>query len=122
MTDVADRTIREFLVPDLGEGLLDATIVEGLVVPGDTGTVNQPPCVLETAKAEMESLSPYAGTVVERRGEPGQTLPVGTPLTFIDSGAPAGTGRAGRRRGPRCGHECRAGHGRRRGQRRPYRR
>ncbi|MBT2388993.1 2-oxo acid dehydrogenase subunit E2 [Streptomyces sp. ISL-1] len=50
-------------------------------------------CVLETAKAEVEIPSPYAGTVVERRGESGQTLPVGTPLIFIDSGAPAGTGR-----------------------------
>lgn len=93
MTDAADRTIREFLVPDLGEGLLDATIVEWLVVPGDTVTVNQPLCVLETAKAEVEIPSPYAGTVVERRGEPGRTLLVGTPLIFIDSGAPAGTGR-----------------------------
>ncbi|MFD7134320.1 dihydrolipoamide acetyltransferase family protein [Streptomyces sp. NPDC059894] len=93
MTDAADRTVREFLVPDLGEGLLDATIVEWLVVPGDTVTVNQPLCVLETAKAEVEIPSPYAGTVVERRGECGQTLPVGTPLIFIDSGAPAGTGR-----------------------------
>ncbi|MFE9661446.1 2-oxo acid dehydrogenase subunit E2 [Streptomyces sp. NPDC005955] len=93
MTDAADRTIREFLVPDLGEGLLDATIVAWLVGPGDTVTVNQPLCVLETAKAEVEIPSPYAGTVVERRGEPGQTLPVGTPLTLIDSGAPAGTGR-----------------------------
>ncbi|WP_042176680.1 dihydrolipoamide acetyltransferase family protein [Streptomyces sp. NBRC 110035] len=93
MTDAADRTIREFLVPDLGEGLLDATIVEWLVVPGDTVTVNQPLCVLETAKAEVEIPSPYAGTVVERRGESGQTLSVGTPLIFIDSGAPAGTGR-----------------------------
>ncbi|MFI5752211.1 dihydrolipoamide acetyltransferase family protein [Streptomyces sp. NPDC051644] len=93
MTDAADRTIREFLVPDLGEGLLDATIVEWLVVPGDTVTVNQPLCVLETAKAEVEIPSPYTGSVVERRGEPGQTLPVGTPLIFIDSGVPAGTGR-----------------------------
>ncbi|MFD9247437.1 dihydrolipoamide acetyltransferase family protein [Streptomyces sp. NPDC059556] len=88
MNDAADRTIREFLVPDLGEGLLDATVVAWLVVPGDTVTVNQPLCVLETAKAEVEIPSPYAGTVVERRGEPGQTLLVGTPLILVDSGAP----------------------------------
>ncbi|MBP2585327.1 pyruvate dehydrogenase E2 component (dihydrolipoamide acetyltransferase) [Streptomyces sp. PvR006] len=94
MTDAADRTIREFLVPDLGEGLLDATVVAWLVAPGDTVTVNQPLCVLETAKAEVEIPSPYAGTVVERRGEPGQTLLVGTPLILVDSGAPAATGGA----------------------------
>ncbi|MFB6531400.1 dihydrolipoamide acetyltransferase family protein [Streptomyces sp. NPDC056399] len=93
MTDAADRTIREFLVPDLGEGLLDATVVAWLVAPGDTVAVNQPLCVLETAKAEVEIPSPYAGTVVERRGEPGETLPVGTPLILVDSGAPTATGR-----------------------------
>ncbi|MFF2305038.1 dihydrolipoamide acetyltransferase family protein [Streptomyces sp. NPDC058128] len=94
MTDAADRTIREFLVPDLGEGLLDATVVAWLVAPGDTVAVNQPLCVLETAKAEVEIPSPYAGTVVERRGEPGETLPVGTPLILVDTGAPTATGRA----------------------------
>ncbi|MFD5368977.1 dihydrolipoamide acetyltransferase family protein [Streptomyces sp. NPDC127103] len=94
MTDAADRTIREFLVPDLGEGLLDATVVAWLVTPGDTVTVNQPLCVLETAKAEVEIPSPYAGTVVERRGEPGETLPVGTRLILVDTGAPTATGRA----------------------------
>ncbi|MFV6032058.1 dihydrolipoamide acetyltransferase family protein [Streptomyces sp. NPDC056264] len=94
MTDAADRTIREFLVPDLGEGLLDATVVAWLVAPGDNVAVNQPLCVLETAKAEVEIPSPYAGTVVERRGEPGQTLPVGTPLILVESGAPTATGRA----------------------------
>ncbi|MCD2463841.1 2-oxo acid dehydrogenase subunit E2 [Streptomyces sp. MBT42] len=94
MTDAADRTIREFLVPDLGEGLLDATVVAWLVTPGDTVAVNQPLCVLETAKAEVEIPSPYAGTVVERRGEPGETLPVGTPLILVDTGAPTANGRA----------------------------
>ncbi|MFB6624804.1 dihydrolipoamide acetyltransferase family protein [Streptomyces sp. NPDC056374] len=94
MTDAADRTIREFLVPDLGEGLLDATVVAWLVTPGDTVAVNQPLCVLETAKAEVEIPSPYAGTVVERRGEPGETLPVGTPLILVDSGAPTANGGA----------------------------
>ncbi|MFB7396061.1 dihydrolipoamide acetyltransferase family protein [Streptomyces sp. NPDC056191] len=93
MTDAADRTIREFLVPDLGEGLLDATVVAWLVAPGDTVAVNQPLCVLETAKAEVEIPSPYAGTVVERRGEPGETLPVGTRLILVDTGAPTATGR-----------------------------
>lgn len=109
MTDAADRTIREFLVPDLGEGLLDATVVAWLVAPGDTVAVNQPLCVLETAKAEVEIPSPYAGTVVERRGEPGRTLPVGTPLILVDTGAPTATGRApGITAGPDPGVDARS--------------
>lgn len=104
MTDaVTDDAVREFLVPDLGEGLVEATVVEWLVAPGDSVTVNQPLCSLETAKAEVEIPSPFAGIVRERRGEPGETLPVGTLLTLIDTApalidtAPAGStgGKAG---------------------------
>ncbi|MFH9660930.1 dihydrolipoamide acetyltransferase family protein [Streptomyces sp. NPDC017248] len=89
-----DDTVREFLVPDLGEGLVEATVVEWSVAPGDPVAVNQPLCVLETAKAEVEIPSPFAGTVLERHGEPGETLPVGTRLTLIDT-APAATGTGG---------------------------
>ncbi|RXS87569.1 2-oxo acid dehydrogenase subunit E2 [Streptomyces sp. TM32] len=90
MTDaLTDNAAREFLVPDLGEGLVEATVVEWLVAPGDSVTVNQPLCSLETAKAEVEIPSPFAGVVLERRGEPGETLLVGTLLTLIDT-APAG--------------------------------
>ncbi|TGB14813.1 dihydrolipoamide acetyltransferase family protein [Streptomyces sp. MZ04] len=88
---MTDDTVRDFPVPDLGEGLADATVVAWLVEPGDSVTVNQPLCSLETAKAEVEIPSPFAGAVLERRGEPGETLAVGTLLVRIDT-APAGSG------------------------------
>ncbi len=80
MTD----SIRTFLVPDLGEGLEEVTIVEWDVSAGDTVDLNHQLCTVETAKAEVEIPSPYAGQVVERFGDPGDTLEVGTPLIRID--------------------------------------
>src|SRR5947208_2063772 len=58
-------TMPDFLVPDLGEGLEEATIVAWLVVVGDEVGLNQPLCIVETAKAEVEIPSPYVGTVTE---------------------------------------------------------
>jgi len=76
-------TIREFRVPDLGEGLIEVTVVAWLVAPGADIVLNQPICVLETAKAEVEIPAPYAGRLVEAQGEPGETLKVGTRLARI---------------------------------------
>jgi 2-oxoisovalerate dehydrogenase E2 component (dihydrolipoyl transacylase) len=73
----------EFLVPDLGEGLEDATVVAWLVGEGDEVELNQPICVLETAKAEVEVPSPYAGRVTKLGGSEGQTLRVGSLLALI---------------------------------------
>lgn len=58
----------DFLVPDLGEGLEDATVSSWRVVVGDLVELNQTLCTLETAKAEVEIPSPYAGRVVELGG------------------------------------------------------
>ena len=74
----------EFLVPDLGEGLEEATIVEWLVAEGEPVALNQPLCTLETAKAEVEVPSPHAGTVVTHGGAELDTLPVGSLLAAID--------------------------------------
>jgi pyruvate dehydrogenase E2 component (dihydrolipoamide acetyltransferase) len=76
---------RDFLLPDLGEGLEDATIVQWLVAPGDVVALNQPLCVVETAKTELEVPSPYAGTIVALGGDDGETLPVGALLARIDT-------------------------------------
>ena len=51
---------------------------------GDEVALNQPLCMLETAKAEVEIPSPFAGRVVECNGEPGDTLDVGTVLARIE--------------------------------------
>ncbi|AQT79336.1 branched-chain alpha-keto acid dehydrogenase subunit E2 [Mycolicibacterium litorale] len=77
----------DFLVPDLGEGLQDATITSWAVAVGDPVELNQTLCTVETNKAEVEIPSPYAGRVVELGGAEGQTLPVGTLLARIDAGS-----------------------------------
>ncbi|MBT2534305.1 2-oxo acid dehydrogenase subunit E2 [Arthrobacter sp. ISL-48] len=81
---------RVFLLPDLGEGLTEAELVNWLVSVGDQIRVDQPIAEVETAKSMVEVPSPYAGTVTELHGEPGQTLDVGKPLISVaPAGAPA---------------------------------
>src|ERR1700755_3394034 len=75
--------VKEFLVPDLGEGLEDATITEWRVAVGDEVELNQVLCTVETNKAEVEIPSPYAGRVVELGGADGETLAVGSVLVRI---------------------------------------
>lgn len=75
-----------FLLPDLGEGLTEAELVNWLVAVGDEIQVDQPIAEVETAKSMVEVPSPYAGTVAELHGEPGQTLDVGKPLISVSSG------------------------------------
>ncbi|MGY1685297.1 dihydrolipoamide acetyltransferase family protein [Geodermatophilus sp. SYSU D00867] len=95
--------LRQFRLPDVGEGLTDGEILQWLVAVGDTVTVNQPLCEVETAKAAVELPSPYAGTVTELLHEAGTTVDVGTPIITIDVGgedapapaAPADGGEAG---------------------------
>ena len=73
----------EFRVPDLGEGLEDATITGWSVALGDLVELNQALCMLETNKAEVEIPSPYAGRVTELGGDVGDTLDVGAMLVRI---------------------------------------
>jgi 2-oxoisovalerate dehydrogenase E2 component (dihydrolipoyl transacylase) len=87
--------LRQFALPDVGEGLTEGEILQWLVAVGDTVTVNQPLCEVETAKAAVELPSPYAGTVTELLHEAGATVDVGTPIITIDTGgedAPAADG------------------------------
>jgi 2-oxoisovalerate dehydrogenase E2 component (dihydrolipoyl transacylase) len=79
--------VRDFLVPDLGEGLEDATITGWQVAVGDEVALNEVLCTVETNKAEVELPSPYAGRVVELGGVEGETLPVGTVLVRIATDA-----------------------------------
>ena len=57
--------LRQFKLPDVGEGLTEGEILSWLVAVGDTVTVNQPLCEVETAKAAVELPSPFAGRVAE---------------------------------------------------------
>jgi pyruvate dehydrogenase E2 component (dihydrolipoamide acetyltransferase) len=79
-------TLRQFKLPDVGEGLTEGEILQWLVAVGDTVTVNQPLCEVETAKAAVELPSPYAGTVTELLFEAGTMVDVGTPIITIDTG------------------------------------
>src|SRR5258705_11814089 len=75
--------VKEFLVPDLGEGLEDATITGWDVAVGDEDELNQTLCTVETKKAEGEIPIPDAGRIVELGGAEGERLPVGSVLVCI---------------------------------------
>ncbi|HLS62029.1 MAG TPA: dihydrolipoamide acetyltransferase family protein [Ruania sp.] len=85
----------EFRLPDVGEGLTEADIVDWLVSVGETITVNQNIVEIETAKSLVELPSPYAGVVTELLVASGDTVAVGTPIIRIDTdgtGGPSGQG------------------------------
>src|SRR4051794_41798785 len=78
-------TLRQFKLPDVGEGLTEGEILQWLVSVGDIVTVNQPLCEVETAKAAVELPSPYAGTATELLFEAGTMVDVGAPIITIDT-------------------------------------
>jgi len=89
-----------FKLPDLGEGLPDAEIVEWHVNDGDKVEKDQELVAVETAKAIVEVPSPYSGTMLKRYGEPGDVLEVGEPLadfeveSGVEDAAPGRVGKA----------------------------
>ena len=76
---------REFKLPDVGEGLVEAEIVTWRVKPGDTVQVNDVVVEIETAKSLVELPCPYAGTVSELLVPEGQVVPVGTPIIRVSA-------------------------------------
>lgn len=82
---------KSFPLPDLGEGLIDATILEWLVKPGDHIERNDPLVEVETTKAALELPSPMSGIVKTLHAVSGDTVEVGAPLvTFETPDAEAG--------------------------------
>jgi 2-oxoisovalerate dehydrogenase E2 component (dihydrolipoyl transacylase) len=75
----------EFELPDVGEGLTEAEIVQWKVAPGDTVTVNQVLVEIETAKSLVELPSPFEGIVTALLVQEGQTVDVGTPIISVSS-------------------------------------
>ncbi|WP_019304444.1 dihydrolipoamide acetyltransferase family protein [Xanthomonas oryzae] len=71
---------KNFHLPDLGEGLPDATIVEWFVKEGDTVRLDDPLVSMETAKAVVEVPSPFSGTVVKLAGAAGDVIVTGSVL------------------------------------------
>jgi 2-oxoisovalerate dehydrogenase E2 component (dihydrolipoyl transacylase) len=72
--------MKYFKLPDLGEGLSEAEIVEWHVKAGDTVTVDQLMVSVETAKAIVEVPSPQAGVISALFAEPGDVVHIGEPL------------------------------------------
>ncbi|MCZ6460709.1 MAG: dihydrolipoamide acetyltransferase family protein [Actinobacteria bacterium] len=73
----------EFRLPDIGEGLIDAEIVEWQVEVGDDVAVDQALVEIETAKAVVEITSPFAGVVLHLGGGEGDTVNVGDVLFVV---------------------------------------
>ncbi|GAA1238366.1 pyruvate dehydrogenase E2 component (dihydrolipoamide acetyltransferase) [Microbacterium phyllosphaerae] len=87
-------TTRVFRLPDLGEGLTEAGLVQWLVAVGDTIVTDQAIAEVETAKSVVELPSPFAGVVTALHGEPGETIDVGAPV--LEVGDPGGSESEGR--------------------------
>ncbi len=83
--------LQHYRLPDVGEGLTEATVVTWLVAVGDTVSVNTPVVEIETAKSLVELPSPYAGVVAHLLVPAGQTVEVGTSLIAIEDGVGAAT-------------------------------
>lgn len=75
----------EFKLPDVGEGIHEAEILQWLVKVGDTVTRDQPILEIQTDKAVVEIPSPMAGKIAEIRAQTGATAHVGDTLVVIDS-------------------------------------
>ncbi|MDT4933261.1 MAG: hypothetical protein QOK11_1153 [Pseudonocardiales bacterium] len=82
--------IKQFKLPDVGEGLTEADILTWRVQVGDAVEHNQIVVEVETAKAAVELPSPYAGIVTELHVSEGDTVDVGKPLISIDIAPGAG--------------------------------
>jgi pyruvate dehydrogenase E2 component (dihydrolipoamide acetyltransferase) len=82
--------IKEFTLPDLGEGLTEGEILTWLVKVGDTIELNQPIVEVETAKAAVEIPAKWAGVVTRIFHEAGSTVEVGAPIISIDTDPSAG--------------------------------
>ena len=81
--------IREFRLPDPGEGLVEADIVTWRVAVGDQVKINDIVVEIETSKSLVELPSPYAGTVTSLLVNEGDTVDVGRPIIAIDDGVPS---------------------------------
>jgi 2-oxoisovalerate dehydrogenase E2 component (dihydrolipoyl transacylase) len=87
--------VKQFKLPDVGEGLTEADIVSWKVKPGDQVTVNQVIVEIETAKSLVELPSPFDGVVRDLLVAEGQTVDVGTPIISVDVSADTGADSAG---------------------------
>ncbi|MFE1909729.1 dihydrolipoamide acetyltransferase family protein [Streptomyces anandii] len=83
MTTMTEASVREFKMPDVGEGLTEAEILKWYVQVGDTVTDGQVVCEVETAKAAVELPIPYDGVVRALHFPEGTTVDVGTAIIAV---------------------------------------
>lgn len=76
--------VRDFALPDLGEGLTESELVSWRVAIGDAVELNQIIAEVETAKALVELPSPFAGTIAQLYAEPGTTVQVGARIAAFE--------------------------------------
>jgi pyruvate dehydrogenase E2 component (dihydrolipoamide acetyltransferase) len=92
-----------FLLPDLGEGLVEAELISWKVKPGDVVTTSSILAEMQTDKALVEVPSPWPGTVSELCGKPGEIMKVGKPLVrYAVSGAATAAASPAAAKGPAC--------------------
>ena len=82
--------VKDFKLPDLGEGLTEGEILQWMVAVGDEIKLNQPIVEVETAKAAVEVPSPFAGVVTRIHFEAGTTVDVGAVIISVDTDPGAG--------------------------------
>src|SRR5580700_4156686 len=87
--------LKQFKLPDVGEGLTEADIVKWHVQPGDKVTINQIIVEIETAKAVVELPSPFEGVISELFVAEGTTVDVGTPIVSVSTGEGGAVGEGG---------------------------
>lgn len=87
--------IKEFRLPDLGEGLTESEILSWKVGVGDTVSLNQVIAEVETAKAVVELPSPFAGVIKELHEQPGTVVEVGKPIVSFEVADDAGQAPSG---------------------------
>jgi pyruvate dehydrogenase E2 component (dihydrolipoamide acetyltransferase) len=87
--------VKQFKLPDVGEGLTEADIVSWKVKPGDSVTVNQVIVEIETAKSLVELPCPFDGVVRELLVPEGTSVDVGTPIIAVDVSGDASAAESG---------------------------
>ena len=82
----------EFTLPDIGEGLSEAELLEWIVRVGDRVREGDDVAMISTDKVNVDLTSPATGVVSELIGEPGDVIPVGTLIMRIDDGSAGESG------------------------------
>ncbi|MHA7154033.1 dihydrolipoamide acetyltransferase family protein [Arthrobacter sp. TMN-50] len=93
-TTTSAPALQVFNLPDLGEGLTEAELVNWLVAEGDVVVVDQAIAEVETAKSVVEVPSPFAGVVERLHGSVGETMDVGKPFISVRAAGMVPSGNA----------------------------